>query len=155
MLSVPHLIVIFVVVLIIFGPEKLPELARNFGKVMVEIRRVTGDLRSTMDGHLRDIEREVEEQRAGNTSSASAPAPAAPSPPPPAIVAAPGIIPSGAPRATPPEGEAEGSASAASEPSIGEPAGTPAPSDTSEPAPGPNPAQESQRVNNDVGARPA
>ena len=63
MLSIPHLMVIFVVALIIFGPEKLPELARNLGKVMAEFRRATGDLQSTFEGHLRDIEREADATR--------------------------------------------------------------------------------------------
>jgi TatA/E family protein of Tat protein translocase len=31
MLSIPHMIVVFVVVLVVFGPNKLPELARGFG----------------------------------------------------------------------------------------------------------------------------
>jgi TatA/E family protein of Tat protein translocase len=63
MLSVPHLIIIFLVALLVFGPEKLPELARNFGKVMAEFRRATGDLRSTFDEHMRDLEREADERR--------------------------------------------------------------------------------------------
>jgi len=32
MLSIPHMIVVFLVVLVVFGPQKLPELARTFGK---------------------------------------------------------------------------------------------------------------------------
>ncbi|MGO9590328.1 MAG: twin-arginine translocase TatA/TatE family subunit [Candidatus Acidiferrales bacterium] len=63
MLSIPHLIVIFVVALVVFGPEKLPELARNFGKVMSEFRRATGDLRTTFEGHMRDLEREADTRR--------------------------------------------------------------------------------------------
>ena len=65
MLSIPHLIIIFVVALVVFGPEKLPELARNFGKIMAEFRRATGDLRSTFDEHMRELERESQaiEQR--------------------------------------------------------------------------------------------
>jgi TatA/E family protein of Tat protein translocase len=59
MFSVPHLIIIFVVVLIVFGPEKLPDLARSLGKIMGEFRRATGDLRSTFDEHMREIEREA------------------------------------------------------------------------------------------------
>ena len=85
MFSIPHLIVIFVVALIIFGPEKLPELARNLGKVMGEFRRATGDLQSTFEGHLRDLERDAEARRIGGGSSgaalpgATAAGPAAPS----------------------------------------------------------------------------
>jgi Sec-independent protein translocase protein TatA len=36
----------------------LPELARNLGKIMAEFRRATGDLRSTFDEHMRELERE-------------------------------------------------------------------------------------------------
>jgi TatA/E family protein of Tat protein translocase len=60
MFSIAHLVIIFVVALIVFGPEKLPDLARNLGKVMGEFRRATGDLRSTFEGHMRDLEREAE-----------------------------------------------------------------------------------------------
>jgi len=99
MLSIPHLIVIFVVALVVFGPEKLPDLARNLGKVMGEFRRATGDLRTTFEGHLRDLERETEQRRIGSST------PAIPVPPPPdAFVSAAGTIP-----ATPPH-EASGAA---------------------------------------------
>lgn len=74
MLSIPHLIIIFVVALVVFGPEKLPELARTLGKIMGEFRRATGDLRSTFEDHMRDLEREAERHRIG------APAPSLPSP---------------------------------------------------------------------------
>jgi len=70
MLSIPHLIVIFVVALVVFGPEKLPELARNLGKVMAEFRRHTSDLRSSFEGHLRDLEREAEARKIGGSSAA-------------------------------------------------------------------------------------
>jgi TatA/E family protein of Tat protein translocase len=71
MLSIPHLIIIFVVALVVFGPEKLPELARNLGKVMAEFRRATGDLRSTFEGHMRDLERETDTRRIGGSTSDS------------------------------------------------------------------------------------
>jgi TatA/E family protein of Tat protein translocase len=90
MLSIPHLIIIFVVALIVFGPEKLPELARNLGKVMAEFRRATGDLRSTFEGHMRDLEREADTRRIGGSGSASGTLTAAP---PPAEVSAPGTVP--------------------------------------------------------------
>lgn len=95
MLSIPHLIVIFVVALVIFGPEKLPELARNLGKVMAEFRRHTSDLRTTFEGHLRDIEREGEVRRI-----APVPAPAAQSPAAePQTPISPGTVPSKPPNA--------------------------------------------------------
>lgn len=60
MLSVPHLIVIFLVALVVFGPHKLPELARNLGKIMGEFRRATSDLRGTFEEHMRELEREAQ-----------------------------------------------------------------------------------------------
>ena len=43
MLSIPHMIVVFLVVLVVFGPQKLPELARSFGKLMAEFRKASND----------------------------------------------------------------------------------------------------------------
>lgn len=73
MLSIPHLIIIFLVALVVFGPEKLPELARNFGKIMAEFRRATGDLRSTFEEHMRDLEREADDRRIGSGRSQTPP----------------------------------------------------------------------------------
>lgn len=42
-----ELIVILVVALIVFGPTRLPELARSLGRAMAEFRRASTDLRST------------------------------------------------------------------------------------------------------------
>src|SRR5271163_255560 len=84
MFSVPHLIIIFAVALMVFGPEKLPELARTLGKVMGEFRRATGDLRSTFEGHMRELEREAELRRVRETQpptqtiGGGSPAPALP-----------------------------------------------------------------------------
>jgi sec-independent protein translocase protein TatB len=74
MFSIAHLVIIFVVALVVFGPEKLPDLARNLGKVMGEFRKATGDLRSTFEGHMRDLEREAElrKVREGQASAATA-----------------------------------------------------------------------------------
>lgn len=75
MLSIPHLIIIFVVALVVFGPEKLPELARNLGKIMAEFRRATGDLKSTFEDHLRDLEREADLRRIGSGTTYQPPPP--------------------------------------------------------------------------------
>ncbi|HEX4076954.1 MAG TPA: twin-arginine translocase TatA/TatE family subunit [Candidatus Acidoferrales bacterium] len=100
MLSIPHLIVIFVVALVVFGPEKLPELARNFGKVMAEFRRATGDLRTTFEGHMRDLEREAETRRTVSPAGTVAPTPPAVATAQPSATG-PQPVPSAAPRAVP------------------------------------------------------
>jgi TatA/E family protein of Tat protein translocase len=63
MLSLPHIVILFVVALVVFGPDKLPELARNLGKWTAEFRRMTGEFKSTFEGHMRDLEREADERR--------------------------------------------------------------------------------------------
>jgi sec-independent protein translocase protein TatB len=119
MFSIPHLVIIFVVVLVVFGPEKLPELARNLGKIMGEFRRATGDLQHTFEGHLRDIERESSLRQtatgAGTTIAPPAQTTIAQPQTDPASTA--GTVPSDAPH---------GWTVAPSNPSAGENAGTPA-----------------------------
>lgn len=69
MLSIPHLIIIFLVALIVFGPEKLPELARTLSKAMNEFNRATGGLKQTLQDEMRQLENEITEQR-GSTPAA-------------------------------------------------------------------------------------
>ena len=47
-IGMPELILILVVALLIFGPTKLPELARSLGKGLAEFRRASQDLRSQL-----------------------------------------------------------------------------------------------------------
>jgi len=44
-----ELVVVFVVALLVFGPKKLPELARTLGRGLAEFRRASSDLRRSMD----------------------------------------------------------------------------------------------------------
>jgi sec-independent protein translocase protein TatB len=59
MLSIPHMIVIFLVVLVVFGPQKLPELARSLGKLMAEFRKASTDFKSAFEEEMRDLERQA------------------------------------------------------------------------------------------------
>jgi Tat protein translocase TatB subunit len=60
MLSIPHLIIIFLVALIVLGPDKLPQVARVLGKTMAEFRRITADFRSTIEGEVREMDRQAQ-----------------------------------------------------------------------------------------------
>jgi TatA/E family protein of Tat protein translocase len=44
-----ELLVILVIALLVFGPKKLPELARSLGKGFAEFRRASNDLRQHLD----------------------------------------------------------------------------------------------------------
>ena len=41
----PELLVIFLLVLVLFGPDKLPQLAKQVGKAMRQVRRASDDLK--------------------------------------------------------------------------------------------------------------
>ncbi|MBP1687586.1 MAG: twin-arginine translocation protein tatb [Deltaproteobacteria bacterium] len=43
-IGTPELLVIFIVALIVLGPERLPEVARMLGRAMAELRRATSGL---------------------------------------------------------------------------------------------------------------
>lgn len=47
-IGIPGLIIILVIVLIIFGPRKLPEIGGAMGKTLAEFKRSTRDI---MDDH--------------------------------------------------------------------------------------------------------
>ncbi len=75
MLSIPHMIVVFVVVLVVFGPKKLPELARGLGKLMAEFRKASTDFKSAFEEEMRDLERQAllaERKKAAEAAAASA-----------------------------------------------------------------------------------
>lgn len=53
------MIVVFLVVLVVFGPQKLPELARSFGKLMAEFRKASNDFKNAFEEEMRDLERQA------------------------------------------------------------------------------------------------
>jgi len=53
-IGMSELLVILVVALVIFGPTRLPELARSLGKAMAEFRRASTDLRSSFEEATRE-----------------------------------------------------------------------------------------------------
>lgn len=82
MLSIPHMIVVFVIVLVVFGPNKLPELARGLGKLMAEFRKASTDFKSAFEEEMREMERqaritELKKQAAAEVAAAEAGAPPA------------------------------------------------------------------------------
>ena len=52
-LGVPELLLIFAVILIVFGPRRIPEIARTLGKAMGEFRKATDDMKSTIEREVR------------------------------------------------------------------------------------------------------
>ncbi len=75
------MIVVFIVVLVVFGPQKLPELARGLGKLMAEFRKASADFKGAFEEEMREMERQTlqaERKKAAETAAASAAAPPSP-----------------------------------------------------------------------------
>lgn len=58
-LGMGEIVVLFVLALLIFGPKKLPELGRTFGKGMAEFKRASSELKTTFRREMDNIERET------------------------------------------------------------------------------------------------
>lgn len=55
-LGAAELITLAILALLIFGPRKLPEIARSAGRAMRELRSVTQDLRQELEAGLNETE---------------------------------------------------------------------------------------------------
>lgn len=55
-IGLPELLIIAAIALIVFGPNKLPELARAFGKAMREFKKATDEVKESFEAETRDLE---------------------------------------------------------------------------------------------------
>jgi sec-independent protein translocase protein TatB len=55
-MSFSDTIFIFFLVLVIFGPKKLPEMARQAGKLLAELRRASNEFRSQIETEISQLE---------------------------------------------------------------------------------------------------
>jgi Tat protein translocase TatB subunit len=53
-----EIMVVAIIALVVFGPEKLPEIARTLGRYASELRRVAGEVKSEFEFGLDDVEDE-------------------------------------------------------------------------------------------------
>jgi len=59
--SGPELLVILLLALVVLGPDKLPEAARKFGRVMAEVRRISNGFQAEMRDAMREPIRATQE----------------------------------------------------------------------------------------------
>ncbi len=52
-IGLPELIIILVVALIVFGPKKLPDLAKSLGKGLAEFKKAGDELKSSIESDLK------------------------------------------------------------------------------------------------------
>ncbi|MFO7939539.1 MAG: twin-arginine translocase TatA/TatE family subunit [Bacteroidales bacterium] len=60
-ISGQEIFVIFLIVLLLFGANKLPEIARGLGKGVNEFRKATDDIKREMHSEVSQIKEKVEE----------------------------------------------------------------------------------------------
>jgi sec-independent protein translocase protein TatB len=63
-LGMPEMIFIVLLALILFGPKKLPELARQFGKAMAEFKKASNEFKSQLETEMLNIELEERAKQA-------------------------------------------------------------------------------------------
>ena len=63
-LGMPEMIFIVLLALILFGPKRLPELARQFGKAMAEFKKASNEFKSQLETEMMNIELEERAQQA-------------------------------------------------------------------------------------------
>jgi Tat protein translocase TatB subunit len=54
-IGMPELIVIFVVALLVFGPQRLPELARSLGKGVNELKKALQGVKEQIDSEMEEL----------------------------------------------------------------------------------------------------
>ena len=55
-IGIPELLIIVAIALIVFGPNKLPELAKAFGRAMREFRKATEEVKESFEAETKDLE---------------------------------------------------------------------------------------------------
>jgi sec-independent protein translocase protein TatB len=74
--SFPDTAVIVLLALLLFGPKKLPVLARQLGKLMADFRRASNEFRSQMEEELRISEQADRQKQVAALEAAAPPSPA-------------------------------------------------------------------------------
>jgi sec-independent protein translocase protein TatB len=83
-IGMPEMLLILAVALIVFGPKRLPELAKSLGRALGEFKRATSDLkesietgtgldevRTSLDGVKKDVQSQMDLTDAAPTSSST------------------------------------------------------------------------------------
>jgi TatA/E family protein of Tat protein translocase len=55
-IGLPELLIIAAIALIVFGPNKLPELAKSLGKAMREFKKATEEVKESFEAETKDLE---------------------------------------------------------------------------------------------------
>lgn len=62
-----ELLLVVLVILLLFGADKIPEFARMFGKGMREVKKATEDIKREFNDETRELRDEIEKEKADLT----------------------------------------------------------------------------------------
>ncbi len=62
-ISGQEIFVILLAILILFGANKIPEIAKGLGKGMREFRKAADDIKREMNDHTGDLKRDIDEMK--------------------------------------------------------------------------------------------
>lgn len=97
-IGMPELILLFVLALLIFGPKKLPEIGKQLGRALGELRRASEDLKEGWAAEVAAVD-----ERPASQQTAPPPEPPPTSPPPSPEASAPAPEPDAGEGKRPPE----------------------------------------------------
>ena len=55
-IGLPELLIIVAIALVVFGPNKLPELAKAFGRAMREFKKATEEVKESFEAETKDLD---------------------------------------------------------------------------------------------------
>jgi Tat protein translocase TatB subunit len=73
--GMPELILIFIVALLVVGPKRLPDIARQLGKAMAQLKRASIDLKEALEQEPPEEIKEEVRKKIGYTDDIQSPPP--------------------------------------------------------------------------------
>ena len=103
----PEILLILVIALLLFGPQKLPELGKSLGRAIREFKRASSELQETIEREVEEVNRQVKDAPPSPSAGASPSSlPQGALPPPSAPMPMPMAAPSSTPQPPPAPSEA-------------------------------------------------
>ena len=68
-MSFPDTVVLFILALLLFGPKKLPQIARQVGKALAEFKRASNEFKAQIESEISQLEFEEKRKELAQTSS--------------------------------------------------------------------------------------
>ncbi|MCU1271094.1 MAG: sec-independent translocation protein [Acidobacteriaceae bacterium] len=66
-MSFPDTVVLFILALLLFGPKKLPQIARQVGKALAEFKRASNEFKAQIESEISQLEFEEKRKEQGQS----------------------------------------------------------------------------------------